>query len=129
MGSEKNESAPVSLPKSGGRGRSSALSTHTDNAVRRWDEDFIFHVHSGHLRRVSSVALSASGDLLASGSDDGTVKLWDTRSGRLLYSLEGHGGMVNSVALSASGDLLATGFHDGTVKLWDARSGRVLYCL
>jgi WD40 repeat protein len=71
---------------------------------------------------VRRVVLSADGRLLASGSDDGTVRLWESPSGRLLTTLQGHAGMIHGIALSADGRLLASGSEDGTVRLWDPRS-------
>ncbi|KAI9785620.1 MAG: hypothetical protein M1816_000367 [Peltula sp. TS41687] len=77
----------------------------------------------GHSGAVSSVAFSADGKLIASGSADQTVKLWDAATGALQQTLEGHSGGVMSVAFSADGKLIASGSADRTVKLWDAATG------
>ena len=78
---------------------------------------------------VWSVALSADGQLLASGGTDGMVRLWETGAGRLLATLEGHSGAVWSVALSTDGRLLASGGADGTVWLWETGTCRALSTL
>jgi WD40 repeat protein len=63
----------------------------------------------------------AAGQTLASGSADGTVRLWGVADGRLLRTLEGHTGWVQSVAFSPDGRLLASASIDGTVRLWGVR--------
>jgi WD40 repeat protein len=83
----------------------------------------------GHTSGVWGVALSADGQLLASGSQDGTVRLWEANTGRLLATLEGHTSGVWAVALSADGRLLASGSADRTVRLWEANTGRLLATL
>jgi len=55
------------------------------------------------------VTLSRDGQVLVSGNEDGTVRLWDTDTGRPLATLQGHTGGVRRVALSADGRLLASG--------------------
>lgn len=78
----------------------------------------------GHSISVNSVAFSPDNRLLASGSDNCTVQLWDAATGDLQQTLEGHSGWVNSVAFSPDGRLLAAGlFDDSTVRLWDLATG------
>ena len=74
---------------------------------------------------VHSVAFSpVDATLLATGSWDGTVKLWDVVTERDIATLKGHTGPVSSVAFSSDGSTLATGSWDRTVKLWDVETER-----
>ena len=75
------------------------------------------------------MALSADGRLLASGSFDGTVRLWDVPGGQTLAMLHGHTGPVYGVALSADGHLLASGSEDGRANPTDKLSDRELEIL
>ena len=79
----------------------------------------------GHSEYVSSVAWNKDGTLLASGSEDKTVKIWDMSSGSPVEkcTLEGHSGGVRSVAWSPDGKTLASGSNDQTVRLWDVERG------
>ena len=83
----------------------------------------------GHASWINSVAFSSDAKVLASGSGDHTIKLWDVASGRELRTLSGHSSDVNSVAFSPDGKLLASGSGDKTIKLWDVASGRELRSL
>ena len=75
----------------------------------------------GHTSRVHSVAFSSDGVTLATGSSDGTVKLWNAVTQRNIATLRSESA---SVAFSPDGVTLATGSSDGTVKLWDVVSQR-----
>ena len=70
---------------------------------------------------VLSVAFSPVDDTtLASGSGDGTVKLWNAATHTNIATLEGHTDWIASVAFSPDGTMIASGSGDGTVKLWNA---------
>ena len=62
--------------------------------------------------------------VVASASEDKTVKLWDARSGQERQTPKGHSSQVNAVAFSPDGTVVASASEDKTVKLWDARSGQ-----
>ncbi len=72
-----------------------------------------------HGSAVLAIAFSPDGKYLASGSDDGTIKLWSVDKQKTLMTLTGHGDYVRSVAFSADGKYLASGGDDGTIKLWN----------
>jgi len=78
------------------------------------------HMRIEHPAPVHSVAFSPDGQILASGSEDGTVRLWLAADGTLLRTLEGHTDSVLSVAFSPNGQTLASGLEDKTVRLWRA---------
>lgn len=69
-------------------------------------------------REVLSIAFSPNGELLAAGSNDGAVHLWQVGDGTLLATLVGHTKSVQSVAFSPRGETLATASADATVRLW-----------
>ena len=83
----------------------------------------------GHSSSVNSVAFSPTEHVIATGSSDKTVKLWDAKTGEQLSSLQGHTNWVNSVTYSPDGGQIATGSADGTVKLWDAKTSEQLSSL
>jgi len=63
------------------------------------------------------IAFSRDDQLLASGSSDGIVQLWDPKMGATRGTLESHTGSIHAIAFSHDGQLLASGSNDGTVRL------------
>jgi WD40 repeat protein len=92
-----------------------------DAAVRLWSVPAFAAAGSftGHKNSVNSLSLSADEQLLATGSSDGTVRVWSFPDGRCLQTLEKQ---VTSV-FAPEGDLLATISTKGQVGLWQAKTG------
>ncbi|UBF24634.1 serine/threonine protein kinase [Kovacikia minuta CCNUW1] len=84
---------------------------------------------TGHTSWVRSVAIHPDGNLLASGSGDKTVKLWNLETGELLHTIAAHSSWVRAIATSPNGQTLASCSNDKTVKLWDWQSGELLQTL
>lgn len=91
----------------------------------RWPKDFWTptsiqeRVYSGHADDVIAVAYSPYGCLLASGSWDGTVNVWDVAKGSKVRTLSEHRDPIKTVAFSPDGRLIASGSADNTIKLWE----------
>ena len=89
----------------------------------------LLRVLEGHSGTVLSIAFDPQGGMLASGSKEGEVELWDATSGNRLRTLAGPKGGVYRVAFDPQGGMLASGSDDGRVTLWDATSGNSLRTL
>ena len=107
---------------------------YDDSRVRLWDavtgmlrHTFVGRTEDGRSLSFSEarrdVSLSADGQLLASGSDDTTILLWDVATGALRQTFPGHTERVSSLCFSADGRLLASGSWDKTIRLWDVATG------
>jgi WD40 repeat protein len=76
-----------------------------------------------------SCAFSPDGELLATTSDDRTVRLWHVAGGTQRAVLTGRTDMVSGCAFSPDGELLATASSDRTVRLWRVADGSVIAVL
>ena len=78
----------------------------------------------GHKYAVNSVAFSPDSRHIVSGSNDKTLKLWETASGRLVRTFE-HRGYVKAT-FNPDGQYIVSGANDKTLKLWETSSGRLV---
>jgi WD40 repeat protein/class 3 adenylate cyclase len=100
--------------------------TDTGKPVRTLPGSFVGHT-VGNFLGVGRVDYSPDGTRLAVANQDGTPKVWDLATGKVVLSLVGHTEICWPIKYSSDGKLLATGGHDGLVKIWDAQGGRELH--
>lgn len=105
------------------------VSTSQDKELKVWDVIKGICINTIQMNsQVQSLAFSSNGALMAAGSDDNTVKIWDCNwdcpEGEFKYkeTLEGHSGFVRSVAFNCNDDL-ASAAYDNTIRLWDVSKG------
>jgi WD40 repeat protein len=94
---------------------------------------------AAHDMAVSAVAFSpippnpliqgSEGGILASGSVDRTIKIWNLITGQPIQAIVAHEMVVKALAFSPNGQILASGSSDNTVKLWDLARGREIQTL
>ncbi|RKK63627.1 Vegetative incompatibility protein HET-E-1 [Fusarium oxysporum] len=87
------------------------------------DWNAVLQTLEGHTNWVTSVVFSQDGKLIASGSYDHTVKIWNMATGKEERTFEGHMALVTSVVFSNDGKLIASGSHDKTIKIWNVATG------
>jgi len=125
-------------------------SASINNTIKLWEIHTGKRLHTlkGHIKWVDLIVSAQMGrlsyranalwwrnvwemsvSLLASGSRDNTIKLWEVSTGKALLTLKGHRGWVESVAFSPDGLMLASGSYDHTIKLWEVSTGALLHTL
>src|SRR5207237_112650 len=85
----------------------------------------LWHVESGRLLAtlaqpswITALAFAASGRRLATGHDDGGVRVWDLTHGALTGDLAGHDQPISAVVFSPDGRRLASAGEDRVLRLW-----------
>lgn len=87
----------------------------------------LVHTLRGHTASIGRIAWSSDGNLLATPSSDGTIRLWNPRTGEPKGVLGEHVGGAISVSFDPEGHLLASaGDTDERIKLWEVATGRML---
>ncbi len=79
--------------------------------------------YKGHTAGVTSLDLSANKKLMASGSLDKTVIVWDVATGAIVKKFEGHTWKINSVHFSKDGKYIVSACNDGETRVWNVETG------
>eukprot|EP01061_Rhynchopus_euleeides_P004109 TRINITY_DN13434_c0_g1_i7.p1 TRINITY_DN13434_c0_g1~~TRINITY_DN13434_c0_g1_i7.p1 ORF type:complete len:124 (+),score=25.96 TRINITY_DN13434_c0_g1_i7:23-373(+) len=80
----------------------------------------------GHTDYVRSVTVTPDGSKIISASDDKSVRVWETATGKELQKLGGHTSAVYSVTVTPDGSKIISGSGDDSVRVWDASTGKEL---
>lgn len=122
-----SDNAPVTSVRFSPNGKY-VLAWTLDSSVRLWNyvEGRCVKTYQGHKNERFSLggAFGTYGDaanphaFIASGSEDGSIFLWDVSSKNVLQRLEGHGGPVMGVHTHPSERKLVSGGLDKTVRVW-----------
>ncbi len=87
----------------------------------------VIHALSGHKGKINGCEFSGNGKWIMTQSDeDGTVRLWDSGSGKLISSLQVRPNAGTQARLSSYGILISIFSHD-TITVWNIASGKMLY--
>ncbi len=86
-------------------------------------------IFTGHNGAITSLDFHPHSSLLASGSRDTQVKLWDFCTNKLVKTLEGHNDRITSLAFSPNGQFLAAVDSTGIIKFWEVSSGQEVAAL
>jgi periodic tryptophan protein 2 len=87
--------------------------------VWEWQSESYILKQQGHFFDVNTLAYSPDGQYIATGGDDGKVKLWNTRSGFCIITFSQHTASVSSVQFASQGQVLFSASLDGTVRAFD----------
>lgn len=119
------------IPRTTASDRSKSSTPEPEKKAARWQ---CIHTIAGHLDTVTTVAFSPIPSILATGSADNTVKIWQSDTGKLIRTLLGHSDTVNCIAFSPSSGaetppLIASGSGDKTIKIWQLDTGKLIHTL
>ncbi|MEQ8755620.1 MAG: WD40 repeat domain-containing protein [Coleofasciculus sp. G1-WW12-02] len=115
--------------------RSHSLSPSSGNAAliaatptQQWQDAKLLRNIKGHADAVGAIAISQDGQLLATGSDDQTIKLWNLNTGQPLRTFSGHSDQITALAISPNAEILVSGggIEDGSIKLWNLKTGELI---
>lgn len=92
-------------------------------AAKRWSNHIVENAtlfYAGHSVGVGTLAWSPNGRSIASGGHDGTIHVWDARTGGTIFIYKGHSGDINALAWSSDGTRIVSVSEDRTIQLWQA---------
>ncbi|KAI4882063.1 hypothetical protein NFI96_028322 [Prochilodus magdalenae] len=87
--------------------------------VWEWQSESYVFKQQGHFNNMASLAYSPDGQYLATGGDDGKVKVWNTNSGLCFVTFTEHSSSITNVIFTSSGFVVVSASLDGTVRAFD----------
>ena len=87
--------------------------------VWEWDSETYVIKQQGHFFDVNTVAYSNDGQIIASGSDEGKLKLWNTLTGYCFMTFSEHTAPITCVEFANNNNVLFSSSLDGTVRAYD----------
>ncbi|MEA5571235.1 eIF2A-related protein [Calothrix sp. UHCC 0171] len=100
-----------------------------EGKVTTWHNNQPQNSFTAHHNIISTVKFSHDGKIIATGSADKTVKLWNAQTHQLLLTLTGHTNRITSISFSPDNHFLASASSDKTVKIWRIRDGKLMNTL
>lgn len=86
-------------------------------------------VLKGHIDEVNTAFFSPDGTMIVSASDDGTIRVWDSKDGVELIKLDAVAGFVCSASFSPNGEQIVAGYKDCNVRIWDVKTKTIIKTL
>ncbi|KAG2038629.1 WD40-repeat-containing domain protein [Suillus americanus] len=107
------------------------ITCSTDGSLRLWDLESGAQIGEDwqddeDKTGVRSMELSPNGKTVASGCDDGKVRLWNVETREVVAKWTGHTDLVGALCWSADGSRVASGSWDGTARVWDVKNGETI---
>lgn len=103
------------------------VSAHNNHCIRIWDISSKTEIYTllGHKEKINTVVYSSDSKLVASGSFDNTIHIWNLKEGKLKDVFIQQKNSINALAFSPTeNELLASGSADGNVHFWDVNTGQ-----
>ncbi len=122
---ERWKSADEIIYNLGIKANYSRLSSHISQDYWQLNYTIKNQIHSP----INTIALSHDSQILASGEDDKSIKLWDLKTQQLIANLKGHTQAITAVKFHHNGTILATASDDKTIKLWDTKTLTIIQTL